>query len=203
MRKNILKFSVGILAVLTLLVAGCAHSGRVSNSMALAGTGGEAGPQQGKARIVLMRPKDGAPDIQSSVFEIRDNQPVLLGILAAGTKVAYNADPGEHLFMVIGESADFMSANVLAGKTYYAQVLPRMGMWKPRYSLRPVSREKLDTKEFGQSLHDCRWVEKTEGGDEWAAHNRPSIVNKQTAYYREWTAKPEGERPNLRPEDGQ
>ena len=43
-----------------------------------------------------------------------------IGILSGKTKVAHLTEPGEKLFMVIGENADFMKATLEAGKTYYA-----------------------------------------------------------------------------------
>lgn len=55
------------------------------------------------------------------------------------TKVAYHTEPGEHMFMVIAESADFMQATLEAGKTYYAQIVPRPGVWKARFSFRPIN----------------------------------------------------------------
>jgi hypothetical protein len=201
MKKNTFEFSLGVLAVLTLLAAGCTHPGPIRN-MELGAGEDSSGPQEGKAMVVFMRPNNLGYDIQSSVFDIKDNQPELVGIVAASTKVAYQVDPGPHLFMVIGESADFMSANLLPNKTYYALVEPRMGMWKARFSLSPVGEEKLDSKEFQKWLRVCRWVEKTPDSEAWAAHNMKSIESKQTAYYPRWTAKPESERPYLSPEDG-
>ena len=152
--------------------------------------------------VVFMRPSSYAYDIQSSLFEVNDNQPGLLGIVAAKTKVAYQAKPGQHLFMVVGETADFMNANVLPNKTYYVIVEPRMGAWKARFSMIPEERGKLDASEFDKSLAVCRWVEKTPASDIWAAKNMRSVVSKQTADYPRWSAKPENEKPNLRPEDG-
>lgn len=201
-RKNVLATSVCVIAVLTLLVSGCAHSGRISKSMQAGFGEGATGPQEGKAMVVFMRPASLGYNIQSSVFEIKDNKPELIGIIAAKTKVAYQADPGQHLFMVIGESADFMNANVLPNKTYYVIVKPRMGAWKARFSIIPEERGKLDTGEFNKLLAVCRWVEKTPASDIWAAKNMNSIVSKQTAYYPGWAAKPENEKPNLLPEDG-
>ena len=34
------------------------------------------------------------------------------------------------MFSVVGEAADFLEADLAAGKTYYIQVAPRMGAWK-------------------------------------------------------------------------
>ena len=106
------------------------------------------GPEEGQSMIVFMRPSGMGYGIQSSVFEIDNTEPKLAGIVAAKKKVAYRIAPGNHLFMVVGESADFMSAELEANKTYYALVTPRMGMWKARFSLRPVHADELNTNQF-------------------------------------------------------
>ena len=110
-------------------------------------------PEPGKALVVFMRPSGLGFAVQSSVFDVKDNQPSLVGIVAAKAKVAYQAPPGVHLFMVIGESADYMEAELLPDLTYYAQVSPRMGMWKARFSVEPVKPATLDTATFKTDRH--------------------------------------------------
>lgn len=152
--------------------------------------------------IVFMRPSGIAYAIQSSVFEINDQNPSLAGILAAKKKMAYQLEPGEHLFMVIGESADFMSAKVEANKTYYTLVTPRMGVWKARFSLRPVHQGELNSSELTEWLNSCEWVEKINASDDWANRNMASIQSKYKNYFNKWISKDPSERPNLLPHDG-
>ena len=78
--------------------------------------------------------------IQSTVFDVTDDAPRMVGIVSAKTKIAYEVAPGEHHFMVVSEAADFMRADLAAGKTYYALVTPRMGVWRARFSLLPPNR---------------------------------------------------------------
>ena len=82
-----------------------------------------AAMESDRARIVFMRPSGFGFAVQSSIFETVSGEPELIGIVSAKKKVGFNCSPGKHLFMVIGESADFMSANVVGGKTYM-QLLP-------------------------------------------------------------------------------
>ena len=159
-------------------------------------------PEHGKAMVVFMRPSSMGYGFQSSVFEVRDDQPVLAGILAQKEKLTYQLDPGEHLFMVIGESADFMSADLQAGKTYYALVTPRMGAWRARFSLKPIYGDMIGSPEFNKWAKVCQWVVKTPDADLWAQANMPSIQSKQRSYYQKWMMKHESERPRLRREDG-
>jgi hypothetical protein len=159
-------------------------------------------PDQGKAMVVFMRPATLGYAIQSSVFEVVQDDPKLVGIVAAKKKVAYQVVPGKHLFMVVGESADFMSAELDANKTYYALVTPRMGMWKARFSLKPVSADELQSPKFNQWYEGCEWVEKIPEADTWAADNMPSIKSKQEEYYTKWMNKDSSARPKLHPGDG-
>ena len=64
----------------------------------------------GETQVIFMRPSFFGGAIQSSVFDATDNKDELIGIVSAGTKVRYVTQSGEHLFMVIGENADFMRA---------------------------------------------------------------------------------------------
>jgi len=157
-------------------------------------------PAPGKAMVVFMFPGRGA--VQSSVFEIRDNAPVLAGVLTTKAKVAYQAEPGKRLFMVVGESGDFMGADLVAGKTYYARVAPRMGVWKVRFSLRPVHKAEWGGADLAEWLADCRWVEKVADSEAWAQENMESIRSKYADYHPKWMEKPEEERPVLFAEDG-
>jgi len=100
--------------LLILLLSGCA--GSVKNMSTMSEAEALSPIEEGKAKIVFMRPSSLGFAIQSSVFEIKADKPALVGIVAAKKKVAYQVEPGEHLFMVAGESADFMSAELEANK---------------------------------------------------------------------------------------
>jgi hypothetical protein len=200
MRKNLRGGSAFLCIFLALLVSGCAGTVRHMREIPTGSTIGA--PEAGKAMVVFMRPSGFGFGIQSSVFEIQDNKLSLAGIVAAKAKVAYQVDPGQRLFMVVGESADFMSADVLPNKTYYALVTPRMGIWKARFSLKPIHNNELNTNEFNSWLDDCKWVEKTPDSDSWVLSNMSSLQSKRSEYYPEWLKKPETERPNLFQEDG-
>lgn len=188
------------LAALALLLAGC--EGTVQHMREVPAAAAPVAPAPGKAMLVFMRPSGLGFAVQSSVFEIKDNYPALVGIVAAKTRIAHQVDPGKYLFMVIGENADFMTAEVAAGKTYYVRVEPRMGMWKARFGLQPVAQKDLAGAELASDLRDCRWVEKNAASESWASGAMVSVQSKRTEYYADWIKQPEAERPHLRPEDG-
>lgn len=186
--------------VFALFLSGCA--GTVKNMQAVPPDRVVSAPVQGKSLVVFMRPSGMAYAIQSSVFDVTGTTPSLVGILAAKKKVAYQLEPGQHTFMVVGESGDFMSAELEANKTYYALVTPRMGVWKARFSLKPVTADELKSAEFTKWLADCEWVEKAPESDAWASDNMADIQSKQKEYYTDWMKKEASERPKLLPKDG-
>ena len=104
--------------------------------------------------------------------------------------------------MVIGESADFMSAELEANKTYYALVTLRMGVWKARFSLKPIHSDALNSPQFNKWLAGCEWVEKTPDSENWANSNSSNIQSKYNKYYSKWMSKDLPERPKLLPQDG-
>ena len=196
-KKFLFYFPVLLLA---LILSGCA--GKIKNMQAVPPERVVSTPADGKALIVFMRPSGIGFAIQSSVFEVEENKPKLVGIVTAKSKVSYQVEPGEHLFMVVGESADFMSAELVADRTYYALVTPRLGVWKARFSLKPVHAEELDSPKFNEWVSGCKWVEKTLDSDNWESSNMASIQSKHNEYYDKWMGKEPSERPKLLPEDG-
>ncbi|MCF6353813.1 MAG: hypothetical protein L3J26_01710 [Candidatus Polarisedimenticolaceae bacterium] len=187
--------------LLALFLSGCA--GTVKNMRIVPPDRVVVAPEEGKARVVFMRPSGLGFAIQSSVFEIKGGNPSLVGIVAAKKKVSYELEPGEHLFMVVGESADFMSAELIANRTYYALVTPRMGLWKARFSLKPIHAGELNSPQFKEWQESCEWVEKSPASDNWASSNMASIQSKYREYYTKWMSKDLSERPKLLLQDGQ
>jgi len=187
--------------LLALFLSGCA--GTVKNMRTVPLDEVVTAPEEGKSRVVFMRPSGIGYAIQSSVFEIKKDNPSLVGIVAAKKKLSYSVEPGKHLFMVVGESADFMYAELQADKTYYALVTPRMGVWKARFSLKPVHAGELNSAEFKEWQTSGEWVEKSPASDNWANANMASIQSKYKEYYADWMEKGASERPKLFPQDGQ
>ena len=178
--------------------AGCAGSVVNMRPVAMVNTA----PAPNESVIVFMRPSGVAFAIQSAVFEAPDGQPArLVGIVAAKKKVAFRTTPGDHMFMVIGESADFMQARLEPGKVYYALVTPRMGVWKARFSLAPV--HVMNRNELPEWQSGTEWVEMDQTSGQWAAENAADVEQKRAKYLPEWLGKAPLDRPVLAPEDGQ
>jgi len=163
------------------------------------------GPSSGEALVVFMRPSGFAYAIDAGVLEVLPGQNKMVGIVSAKKKVAYSVSPGEHLFMVVGEAADFLDAHVDEGKTYYVAVVPRSGMWKARFSLVPVRKNELASRKIDAWRNGTRYVENTERSLQWEKDNHADIENKRIKYYEKWLRKSEAarEKATLFTEDGE
>ena len=189
-----------VIMIIALFVSGCAGSSRYMKLVPEHES--SYTPGGGRSLVIFMRPSGFAFAIQSSVFDITTGENKLVGIVSAKKKVAYQTDPGEHMFMVIGESADFMKADLQAGKTYYALVTPRMGAWKARFSLKPVHKDDLASGKAKKWESSCKPVQNTDASYDWARKNAPSIQSKKETFIKKWDEKPDSGKPMLNAEDG-
>ncbi len=147
------------------------------------------------AKVVFMRVGKAGGVISASVFDVTEpGEPKFIGIVRGSSKVAYPVKPGLYTFMVISEAADFMQAAVVGGKTYYALVTPRMGVWKARFSFKPVRGEEIGTKKFAGWDRGTRLVTNTPDSLAWAKNNAADIADKRARYWPEWSGKSETDR---------
>ena len=157
-------------------------------------------PAADKAAVVFLRPSDLGWAIGSSVFELRPDQDRFIGIVSAHKKLVYYVQPGHVRFLVISEATDFIQADLDAGKTYYVLVTPRIGLWKARFSLRPVESRELDGAEFKGWFEKCVWIDTTDDVREWARRNWSDVQNKKIEYLQKW--EPRTDKPTLKATDG-
>jgi len=157
-------------------------------------------PDPDKATVLFMRPSGLGFAVASSVYELGPDGDRFVGIVPAKKKLAYSVAPGKTRFMVVSEAADFMDADLVAGKIYYVVVAPRMGVWKARFSLRPVGVDRRDSEEIAGWLKECVPVENTEESRAWAKEHWPDIQEKKMRYLTEWETKLD--KPALLAEDG-
>jgi hypothetical protein len=154
-------------------------------------------PRPDKATVVFYRSSSYGGAVQSSVFDVTSDPPAFVGIISSGMKLAYVAAPGQHRFMVVSEAADFMDAQLMPGRTYYALVAPRIGFWKARFSLRPKNAGDTETQ---QQVASCTWYDNTPDSQQWAQEHMADAVELERKYLPEWLSK--NDKPVLRAEDG-
>ncbi|MGB2739908.1 MAG: hypothetical protein WBC60_05055 [Cognaticolwellia sp.] len=184
MLKNIL-----ISALFLFLLSGCQ-----STLMEPMAEQAQTNAKAGQSQVVFIRSAFIAKAIQASVYDVTTGTPQFIGVVSNDTKVSYMTSPGEHMFMVVGESADFLKATVVEGKTYYAVVSPRMGFWKARFSMHPVRNDesakfKYDSKDFKEMLDESVFVQNGPKAAQWATSNANSISKKMNKYLPEWKSK--------------
>lgn len=199
-----MKTKLLMLVAAMLLATGCASTKMVDSAQQEL-----IAPTADKAQIVFMRSSMFGGAVQSSVFDVTGDETEFIGILSAGKKIAYTVEPGKHTFMVVSEAADFMEAEMLGGKTYYAMVTPRMGAWKARFSMYPVRNGGPGEFQYGSDkfqgwLKSTELSENTPASHAWAEENRSNIRSKQVDYEAVWQQKSPAElaERTLNPDDG-
>lgn len=194
-------------AALALLVGGCATP--MPTMQTVEAPQSQAVPAN-KARVVFMRSTFIGSLINSSLYETTKGEPVFVGILPNASRIVYDTDPGEHIFMVQSEAADFLKANLAAGKTYYALVTPRMGAWVARFSLSPVRADgsvpgNTEPARIQEMKSKTKLLANTPETRDWFQKNLADIKAKYAEYWPAWQRKPAGDMAmvTLNPEDGE
>lgn len=191
-------------AVALVVVSGCA-----SNPMVAIQTQELPPPAADEAQVVFMRSSLLGSAINASLYRVDRGQIEFIGIMANGTKIVHRVPPGKHVFMVVSEAADFMEAELAAGKTYYSLVTPRMGAWKARFSLWPIKADpgaqySTASSDFAGWFKNTRLVENTPQSRAWYDANKNSVSMKYADYWTVWQGKSAADlaKRTLVPEDG-
>ena len=119
--KALLRYSTMLVLAVSLVACGGSSVMRPSASQQI------TPPSKGKAKIVFMRDSFVASAITSEILEVVNGDLRLIGALPNGNKIAFETTPGKKTFMAYGTAADFMTADVKAGKVYYVIVRPNWG----------------------------------------------------------------------------
>lgn len=150
-----------------------------------------------KALVYFIRPSNLGYKINAAVYDDAE----FIGFVPYNQKLPYFAEPGKHLFMVVSEAADFINAELVAGKTYYIEVAPRMGMWRARFSLAPITKADLQTERVKKWISTCRLIENKDGAERWAKENASSVSSKREAYLEKWNARGADNQPTVNADD--
>lgn len=190
MKTTILFLSLSL--CITMLM-GCASPNMRYSNIATA----SVQPDDSHALVYFIRPKKAGYNAHAAVYDDH----AFIGFVPYSTKLPYVTTPGEHLFMVVSESADFLKADLEAGKTYYIQVVPRLGAWRARFSLAPITKKTLSTAQSREWIEQATEITNKSDADLWAEKNSGSVDNKREAYLAKWLSKSEEDRPYLAPTD--
>ena len=117
-----------LVAVFILVASTSAHAGKMARSEEPLVVAPD------KANIVFLRPgKFVGAAVAVPVFDVTAAETIFVGLVEAGSKVAYSVPAGEHLLMTTvsggARNVRFYKANVEAGKTYYFYAHIIEGLW--------------------------------------------------------------------------
>lgn len=161
-----------------------------------------------KAKIVFMRTSFVAGAINAELFEIAKGKIKFIGSIPMGSKIVHETTPGKKVYMAYGIAADFMLADVRAGKTYYSIVRPNWGTGG--FAPTPVRTD--GTSDFNTSSSDFKeWVSGTEliepipaDAKAWFAKEQKNILTAYKEYWKRFQMKHPNEKAqrSLTPLDG-
>lgn len=121
-----------LLVLLAIMFFGCAGS---SSYMVKQTAPPPAAPSPGKALVYFMRPSGMGFAIHFQIYNGRQ----LIGLSQAKSYFVYECDPGTQMFLGMAENKIGLKAELEAGKTYYVLTQVRMGAWKARMGIIPVT----------------------------------------------------------------
>ena len=153
-------------------------------------------PPAGEAVVVFLRPDFMGHGVSAVVYDGEE----FLSVVMADSHYVHRTTAGAHRFMVVSEAADFMDAELGSGQVYFAEVDPRMGWWRARFSLIPLPAGGDDWDELDGWLEDSYEITPNDKGREWAVNNHESVLSKKAEFLEEWLEKEA--RPALGPGDG-
>lgn len=154
-------------------------------------------PLPHRARVIFVRPPRQTRRLQlftAPVLEIGSGKVDLVGFLSVGRKVSYLSEPGEKLFMVIGENTDLMRAYLEGGKTYYVKLSNHIGWLKDYFYLEPVSRARAPYEGVKGKQRLITLVENTEVSRRWLQSNLDSVADKKADALENWNRMSEEEK---------
>ncbi len=130
------------------------------------------------SRITFYRPSSFGAAIQAPIVEQENSEIKLCGIASYGTKFHYIVNPGKHDFIIGGEYASLLKAEIAPNKNYYVKVIPMMGFWKARFCFEPMSQNQLKEEKIRKEIKSCSLVTPNESAKTWLLENRNSLIIK-------------------------
>jgi hypothetical protein len=146
----------------------------------------------GASKVVFMRVSKQSSGSDAALYDVTEpGEPKYIGTVGAASKYTSSFKPGLYTFMVVGETAEFMQASLLGGKTYYALIIPKSGA--KRFAIEPVRQHELGGKEFAGW---DRGTKTTNGGT--PSLSAAEASEKRVKYWQsEWMKKSESQRAEL------
>lgn len=152
-------------------------------------------PRRDLAVVVFVQPTKRSYD-WAAIYE--DDR--FVAVVQDRTHAVHEAVPGAHRYAVVSEAADFLDADLAAGRVYFVLVQPRMGGVRMRYSLLPIAPDRESWDELPAWLAETHAVTPNQRAFSWVETHRDGAARLRERYLVPWLDKPD--RPSLAAEDG-
>jgi len=145
------------------------------------------------SQVVFMRVSKQSAGTTAALFDVTEpGEPKYIGTVGPSTKLSYALKPGLYTFMAVGDTAEFMQAAIVGGRTYYALVIPRSGA--KRFTVEPVRRDELGGTEFAGWDRGTRIASSAARSQ---AYDAADAADKRSRYWTQWSKKSEAQRAEL------
>lgn len=195
-----------LIAISLLLLTACA-SGVPREIVEVEPSARLSKPSPGKSLVYFVRTTKYAGVVASPLFD----GDKFIGAIAMEfdpkatvkkkTHLAYETEPGKHIFMTHSEIGDFLPAELLPNKIYFVQVRPVIGTWAARFYLTPQNGQ-LNQAEIDEVIAAGGQLKVTDEWKQWAQDNAADIQKFKAEWWEKWNARPAHQRHELRKESG-
>ena len=142
------RWLVGAIVVYLVFATGCVAS---SDYMVESPTLAPPPPNVQAATVVFVRPSAFASGVKMTVM---DGTGRFLGDSLPEMYFAAQVPPGEHVFVGWSENTAALRAYLEAGRVYYVEVAPKMGVWSPRVQLLAIKPRAENWEEVAEWLSE-------------------------------------------------
>lgn len=161
-------------------------------------------PADDNATVTFFRTSIMGSGIQAPVAKEAEKQTIEpVGVVSMSYKVRQEVAPGEHAYVVGGESSSLIKGTFEPNKHYYVRVEPRPGFLKARFVLVPVTKEELSTEDVQDEIKSCELMELNESGIQWFKEHDQSMRNKLVNAIKDYEEDvQDGDAVYIQPKDG-
>lgn len=133
---------------------------------------------EGQAEVIFYRSSILGGGVQAVLCKADTTTLELIGISSTKTKIVHRTNPGNHTFLVTGESGQLLTAQLEPNKRYLVRISPAVGWLKARFEFTPVTPAEWKTESVLQTLSKCTFVTTNQDTQAWFVANKASIEEK-------------------------
>jgi hypothetical protein len=187
-----------LFALLLFAVTGCSASSQYMHEVKTPMP--QARPDA--ATVIFMRPSSYASALTTTIFDERGR---FYGDSLPESYFAVSVEPGEHIFISWAENTGALRASLAAGRIYFVEVAPKVGVLSARVHLLAITPQRESWGKLREWLGSSKHLEPDLAGGQRYLNGRNEDVTERIrrAYdaVQNYSVEERAER-TLRPEDG-